>query len=72
MANFSLKKLFINFFYLQVSEADYLINPSAYREVVWDIKVERKNFIFLTLLLFFIRKSIFRSWHTKTNRTALM
>jgi hypothetical protein len=33
-------------FYLQVSEADYLINPSAYREIVWDLKVERKNFNF--------------------------
>lgn len=26
-----------------VSEADYLINPSAYREVVWDIKVSCRN-----------------------------
>jgi hypothetical protein len=27
----------------EVSEADYLINPSAYREVVWDIKVRSEN-----------------------------
>lgn len=34
----------------EVSEADYLINPSAYREVVWDIKVI--NAVYFPFLVF--------------------
>ena len=42
-----------------VCEADYLINPSAYREVVWDIKVSLQITVLLSLLYkYLLLKSI--------------
>jgi hypothetical protein len=52
-------------FLLQVSEADYLINPSAYREVVWDIKVTLSLFLFFHLRIDFPFAS---SARTKTQK----